>query len=114
VTDIASLFVWRRSGVVIAAITGEVDVSNARSLERQIGAELDGDAAGLVLDLAGLGFLDGAGVHMLYALADRVRGFAIVLPEDSFSQRVLDLSGPRPRRWTYRTEDDAIHAVLRP
>jgi stage II sporulation protein AA (anti-sigma F factor antagonist) len=111
VTDIASLFVWRRSGVVIVAIAGEVDISNARELHDQIAAELAGDDA-LVVDLGGLSFLDAAGVHLLYALADRVRRFAIVLPEDSFSQRVLDLSGPRPRRWSYRTEDEAIAAVL--
>ena len=29
VTDIASLFTWRRDGVVVAAITGEIDISNA-------------------------------------------------------------------------------------
>ena len=110
-TDIASLFVWRRHDVLVAAITGEVDISNARDLEREILAEVG--PAGLVVDLGGLGFMDGAGVHLLYALADQVRRFAIVLPEDSFAQRVLDLSGPRPRRWTHRTEDDAIDAVLR-
>ena len=110
-TDIASLFVWRRRDVVVAAITGEVDISNARRLEREILAEVDG--TGLVVDLGGLGFMDGAGVHLLYALADRVPRFAIVLPEGSFAERVLDLSGPRPRRWTHRTEDDAIDAVRR-
>ena len=107
-TEIATLFVWRRRDVVVAAITGEVDISNARRLEREILAEVEG--TGLVVDLGGLGFMDGAGVHLLYALADRVTRFAIVLPEGSFVERVLDLSGPRPRRWTHRTEDDAIDA----
>ena len=31
VTDIASLFVWRKAGWSIAAITGEIDISNARA-----------------------------------------------------------------------------------
>ena len=52
-------------------------------------------------------------MHLLYALADRVARFAIVLPEGSFVERVLELSGPRPRRWTHRTEDEAIDAVRR-
>ena len=65
-----------------------------------------------MLDLGGLGFMDGAGVHMLYALADRVDRVAIVLPEGSFVERVLALSGPRPRRWTHRTEDEAVDAVI--
>jgi anti-sigma B factor antagonist len=116
VSDIASLFVWRRRGVVVAAITGEIDISNARDLEAEIVAELDADAAGLVIDLGGLGFLDGSGVHLLYRLADRLSerglGFALVLPEDSPPHRVLALSGTRPRAWTHAREDDALRAVL--
>jgi anti-sigma B factor antagonist len=116
VKDIASLFVWRRRRVVIAAITGEIDISNARSLESSIVGELDPDAAGLVVDLAGLTFLDGSGVHLLYRLHDRVRGrglgFALVLADDSPARRVLELSGPRPARWIHASEDDAIAAVL--
>ncbi|MDA0163118.1 STAS domain-containing protein [Solirubrobacter ginsenosidimutans] len=116
-SDIASLFVWRRRRVVIAAITGEIDISNARELEAEIVAELDAGAAGLVIDLGGLGFLDGSGVHLLYRLADRLNerglGFALVLPEDSPPYRVLALSGTRPRAWTHAREDDALSAVLR-
>lgn len=115
-SDIASLFVWRRRRVVVAAITGEVDISNARDLEAAIVSELDADAAGLVIDLAGLGFLDGSGVHLLYRLADRLRGrglgFALVLPEDTPPYRVLALSGSRPQAWVHATEDDALRAVL--
>jgi anti-sigma B factor antagonist len=116
VTDIANLFVWRDRRVVVAAITGDIDISNARRLEAEILAEVDGDAAGLVVDLAGLSFLDGAGVHLLYNLSDRMRGrglgFAIVVDGDSAPRRVLDLSGERPRTWMHSSEDDAVRAVL--
>jgi anti-anti-sigma factor len=112
VTDLASLFVWRRDGVVVAAITGEIDISNARTLERDIVAELSDDDAGLVLDLGGLTFLDGSGVHLFYRLDDRVRAFAIVLAEDALPRRVLDLSGSRPATWSHPTEDAAIAAVI--
>jgi len=113
VTDIASLFVWRRHDVLVAAITGEVDISNARSLERQIAAELDEDADALVIDLAGLTFIDAAGVHLLFALSDRVRRLAVVLPDGTPPRRVLDLAGPRAQRWIHATEDDALDAVRR-
>jgi anti-anti-sigma factor len=116
VSDIASLFVWRRRRVVVAAITGEIDISNAGELEAAIVSELDMDAAGLVIDLAGLSFLDGSGVHLLYALSDRLRGrglgFALVLVGDSPPRRVLDLAGSRPVSWIHSTEDDALRAVL--
>lgn len=114
-SDIASLFVWHRRRVVVAAITGEIDISNARELETAIVSELDADAAGLVIDLAGLGFLDGSGVHLLYRLSDRLRGrglgFAVVLG-DSPPRRVLALTGTRPESWIHATEDDALRAVV--
>jgi anti-sigma B factor antagonist len=116
VNDIANLFTWRRHGVLVAAITGEVDISNARSLERTIIDALGQDATGLVVDLAGLGFLDGSGAHLLYALDDRLRergcGFAVVLSDSTPPRRVLDLSGPRPAGWIHPTEDEAVAAVL--
>jgi anti-sigma B factor antagonist len=116
VTDIASLFTWRRDDVVVAAITGEIDISNAGSLEREIVDAVGSDSAGLVVDLSALSFLDGAGAHLLYALNDRLRGrgrgFALVLPGPSAPRRVLDLSGPRPAQWIYASEDEAIAAVL--
>jgi anti-anti-sigma factor len=116
VSDIANLFVWRRRGVVVAAITGEIDISNARELETAILAELDDAAVGLVIDLGGLAFLDGSGVHLLYRLSDRLDGhglgFALILG-DSPPRRVLALSGTRPERWIHATEDDALRAALR-
>jgi anti-anti-sigma factor len=116
VTDIASLFVWRDRRVVIAAITGELDISNARELEAAIAGELDPGVAGLVIDLGGLTFLDGAGVHLLYRLSDRLcgrgLGFAVVIGGDSAPRRVLELSGERPRGWMHAREGDAVHAVL--
>jgi anti-anti-sigma factor len=111
VTDIASLFVWRRGHVVVAAIAGEVDISNARDLEAEIAAELGSDDDGLVLDLGGLTFLDAAGVHLLYRLSELAPRFAVVIGDDTPPRRVLELSGTRPRTWMYATEDDAVSAV---
>jgi anti-anti-sigma factor len=111
VRDIASLFVWRRGHVLIAAIAGEVDISNARDLEAAIAAELGSDDDGLVLDLGGLTFLDAAGVHLLYRLSERASRFAVVIADDSPPRRVLDLSGTRPQSWVHATEDEAVRAV---
>jgi anti-anti-sigma factor len=116
VTEMASVFVWRRDNVVVAAITGELDVSNAARLEQAIAGEIDERAAGLVLDLAGLVFMDSSGVHMLFELARRLRvlrrGFALVLTEGSAPWRVLELSGSQPMQWVHPTEEAAIAAVL--
>jgi anti-anti-sigma factor len=115
-SNLANLFVWRRDNVVVVGVTGEVDVSNAHDLERTIAAEIDDGAAGLVLDLGGLEFIDSSGMHMLFGLAGTVRrrghGFALVLTEGSAPYRVLELSGPLPLTWVHPTEEAAIAAVL--
>ena len=115
-SDLANLFVWRREGVVVAGVTGEIDVSNAAELERAVAAELDDEAAGLVVDLAGLEFMDSSGVHLLFALARRLAqrglGFALVMPPDTLPRRVLELSGPEPEGWLHATEEEAIAAAL--
>ena len=115
-SDLANLFVWRREGVVVAGVTGEIDVSNAAELERAIAGELDDAPAGLVVDLAGLEFMDSSGVHVLFGLAHRLSqrglGFALVMPPDSLPRRVLELSGPEPERWLHDTEEAAIAAAL--
>ena len=115
-TDLANLFVWRRDNVLVAGVTGELDVSNVDEIERGVTEELRHDTAGLVMDLGGLEFMDSSGVHMLFALARRLerRGlrFAVVLPPESIPRRVLELSGPQPLRWIHPTEEAAIAAVL--
>ncbi len=115
-SEMASLFIWHRDNVIVAAITGEIDVSNADGLEHQIGAEISNEAAGLVVDLGGLTFMDSSGVHLLFGLAQRLRyrslGFAVVLGPGSPPRRVLELSGPEPGRWVYDSEEAAIAAVL--
>ena len=92
---------------MVVAITGEIDISNARALEAEIVAALDGDV-GLVVDLGGLSFLDAAGVHLLQRLSDRVPRFALVIGDDSPPRRVLELTGERR---IHATEDEAVDAV---
>jgi anti-anti-sigma factor len=107
VTGIARLFVWHDRHVLIAAITGEIDLSNARELETAISADLGG-ATGLVVDLGGLTFLDAAGVHLLQRLRDRGLPFAIVVGEDSPPRRVLELTGEHR---LYATEEEALAGI---
>jgi anti-anti-sigma factor len=107
VSDIASVFVWRHRHVVIVAITGEIDLSNARALEAAVVADL-GDATAVVVDLGGLEFLDAAGVHLLHRLRDRGLPLAVVVAEGSPPRRVLELTGEHA---LYATEEAALAGV---
>lgn len=115
-SELANLFMWRREGVVVAGVTGELDVANAEALERAIAAEVPNDAPGLVLDLAGLSFMDSSGIHVLFHLARRLaehdQRIAVIAPPGSAPRRVLELSGPEPQSWIHDLEDQAIAAVL--
>jgi anti-anti-sigma factor len=115
-TELANLFLWHRENVVVAGVTGEIDVSNAQSLEHEIGVAITNEVVGLVVDLGGLTFMDSSGVHLMFGLAQRLRfrslGFAIVVPARSTPRRVLELSGPEPARWIHDSEDEAVAAVL--
>jgi anti-sigma B factor antagonist len=116
VIELAALFTWRRDLVVVAAITGELDLSNAADLELGIAGEVGNQAAGLVLDLGGLTFIDSSGVHTLFSLAERLRlrgrRIAVIAPAGGSPRRVLELSGPETRGWIADTVDEAVAAVL--
>jgi anti-anti-sigma factor len=114
-SELANLFMWRRGDVVVAGVTGEIDVSNATALEQAIMSQLDARAAGLVLDLGGLRFMDSSGVHLILGflalLGERGQGFGIVLAPGSPPRRVLELSGPELAGCIHDREEDAIAAV---
>ena len=86
-TEIASVMVEKHGDVHVARVAGEVDISNAKRLEADISAIVPNDAAGLVLDLSDIEYLDSAGIRMLFELhgrlSDRRQRLAAVVPNDS-------------------------------
>lgn len=58
--------------VVIAHVDGEIDMSNADELGNAFSLRLTNDALGLVVDLRQVDYLDSAGIHLIYALRERL------------------------------------------
>lgn len=87
-TQLADLRVELEEGIVVARLSGEVDASNARELGGRLAAALPNAAMGMVLDLTGTGYLDSAGVHFLFELAERLRQrqqqLYVVIADESF------------------------------
>ena len=81
--------------VVIAALQGEIDLANAKMVAGEIGNAVPNDAAGVVLDLADVTYLDSSGVHLVFELNERLRSrqqrLTIALPEGARIGRVLEL-----------------------
>jgi anti-sigma B factor antagonist len=104
-----------RDGVVIASVTGEIDMSNDDSLRLDIEKRMGNEALGLVVDLSGVGYLDSSGIHLLYQLSDRLnsRGqrVAIVVPEDSPVEATLRFADALTLMNAARTVAEAERAV---
>jgi anti-anti-sigma factor len=84
-----------RDGAVVATVEGEIDGSNTLEVGRALSEKLPSAARGLVLDLRQVGYLDSAGIELLFKLARRLRDrrqlLRIVVPAESPIRRVLEI-----------------------
>jgi anti-anti-sigma factor len=79
--------------VVIARVSGEIDLSNASEVGDELSSAVPNTALGLVLDLTATTYLDSSGVHLVFDLAERLRTrqqqLRIVVPSGAPIRRVL-------------------------
>ena len=96
-SELASLVVTQDGEVVVASLTGEIDLSNATELERSVADLVPNGALGLVLDLSGLTYIDSSGIRLLLSLAGRLRWrgqeLALAAPDGARCRRVLSMAG---------------------
>jgi anti-anti-sigma factor len=82
-----------RDSILIVRLAGDVDVSNAFEVGAAIADMLPADVTGLVLDLSQAGYLDSAGVQMLFELGERLRerrkSFCLAVPDELPLRRTL-------------------------
>lgn len=85
----------RDDDVVVARLTGELDISVADATGRKIANSVPSSARGLVVDMSGLEFMDSSGVSMLFALARQVgshrQQLRVVAPPGRPVSRVLQI-----------------------
>jgi anti-anti-sigma factor len=79
--------------VVVARLSGEIDMSNANEVGDELSSAVPNTALGLVLDLTALTYLDSSGVHLVFDLAERLRRrqqqLRVVVPSGAPIRRVL-------------------------
>jgi anti-sigma B factor antagonist len=82
-------------GVVVARVTGELDLSNSPATGDAIEAALPASARALVVDFSNLTFLDSSGVAMLFRLVRRLgdhrQQLHVVAPSGEAVGRVLEI-----------------------
>lgn len=81
--------------IPVVALSGELDLTRAPELRRQLMSAADNRDSGLVIDLSDAVYLDSAGVNVLFEMAEglgsRQVGLAVVVPEGSLVERVVEL-----------------------
>ena len=110
--QLATINVSHDGDIVIAALIGEVDPSNARTVRRELTASVPNAAMGVVLDLSEVQYLDSSGVQLIFELAERLEGrqqrLAVACPEGAPARRVLEIVALDETTPIAPTRDDAV------
>jgi anti-anti-sigma factor len=95
VSEVVGLAIDRHGDVIVARVTGELDLAGAPATGESIARSVTTSARGLVVDFSGLEFIDSSGVAMLFTLARRLGGsrqeLRVVAPARSPVARVLGI-----------------------
>jgi anti-anti-sigma factor len=112
---LADLRLESRDEVLIARVVGEIDMSNAADLRTAITEATPSAAAGVVLDLSDVDYIDSAGIHLLYRLGEvlRTRGQAlrVVVPPTSATSDALRLAGVKRHVDVVEELNEGLRAV---
>lgn len=104
-----------RDRIVYAAVRGEIDMSNADELGEGLVEATPNEARGVVLDLAGVQYVDSRGIQLMYRLRAslRVRGqtLRIVVPAQSPVHNTLRLAGLDGEAGVVRTLEEALRSM---
>jgi anti-anti-sigma factor len=102
---------------LVAALHGEIDLSNATDLRTAIVGYMSSQADGMVLDLTEVDYLDSAGIQLIYHLREglRARGQALslVIPPGSAVDDALRLAGVKGQAQTFEAIADALNDAPR-
>jgi anti-anti-sigma factor len=83
--------------IVIAAVEGEVDASNAVEIGDRLRATMTNRSVALLIDLGGTTYIDSAGINVIFALGRELRQrrqrLHLIVPDGSPVGRMLAIAG---------------------
>jgi anti-anti-sigma factor len=113
--DLVQLEIEERGDVVIAHVTGELDLAGAPTIGEAIGEAVPTSARALVVDFSELEFIDSSGIAMLFNLARRLgsrrQELRVVAGDGKPVARVLDIVEFDRAAPVHQTLDDALAQV---
>ena len=113
--QLANVSFERVGTIAVAAISGEVDMSNAATVRRRIEEAVIPDDEALILDLSALSFIDSAGLHSVFELGavleERRQRLFVCADEGGQVERTIEIVGMPRAVPVHRTLDEAIAAA---
>lgn len=111
-TNLARVSDEQTGDVVVIAVDGEIDASNAALLRGRLRAPVTNRAHHVVLDLTGISYIDSAGINLLFELGTelttRQQELRLVIVPGSPIERMAQISGVVRTISTHPTRDDAL------
>ena len=94
--ETATLRIRGGAPVVVASMTGEIDLANADTGEERIVAGVPNEADRVILDLSGVTYLDSAGVRLILGVNERLhlrrQELRLVVPTNAPIQRLIEIT----------------------
>jgi anti-anti-sigma factor len=107
---------WR-DDVPVLRLEGEIDVSNVAEIRARMRELVTNQQHALIVDLTPTSYLDSAGINLLFAVGEEMRGrqqqLHVVLNEDSPLTRMVTLTGLDKSLPTHGTLERALEAAKR-
>lgn len=107
-----------RDSIGVARLSGDVDITQASSVRKQLLSAVRNEDLGLVVDLSRARYIDSVGVSLLFELAERLAGrqlrFAVVMPQDGLVERVLTIVNLNSVAEVHPSLDEALAALQSP
>jgi anti-anti-sigma factor len=107
-----------RDSIGVARLSGDVDITQASSVRKQLLSAVRNEDLGLVVDLSRARYIDSVGVSLLFELAERLAGrqlrFAVVMPPDGLVERVLTIVNLNSVAEVHPSLDEALAALQSP
>ena len=101
--------------IMVVALDGEVDVSNARAVGDELIAAVPHNAVGLVVDLRLLRYIDSSGVSMLFELVRRLelvrRQLGLFVPTESPVRKLIEVTGIDAVAVVSESVDDCLDTI---
>jgi anti-anti-sigma factor len=116
--NVIGVEIEERGDVVVAVLTGELDIAVAEQTGRKIGASVPSSVRGVVVDMTALEFMDSSGVSMLFGLARQVgshrQELRVVAPAGRPVARVLDIVEFERAAPVHQDVESAVAAIATP